>query len=141
MVTSVNGAITSHQVNYKGKEVEKNDKVNISETSDTFEKQGESASIVSKLKKNKDGICKGVLSAILPGLGQVADGRVDAAAGYLVGCYALKNIAKFIVKQNRIVSLSKCGLVTAVVARLATAGLWIANIVNAVNGGKDKKVN
>ncbi len=100
-------------------------------------------------QKQKGGAFKAVASTFIPGLGQFCDGRGKAGALFLGGTVAasLGSRALAISSLNSMAPVEKVGEVIlkssgkakyfgALALGLAATGLWIANIVDAYNGGK-----
>ena len=100
-------------------------------------------------QKQKGGAFKAVASTFIPGLGQFCDGRGKAGALFLGGTVAasLGSRALAISSLNSMAPVEKAGEVIlkspgkakyfgALALGLAATGLWIANIVDAYNGGK-----
>jgi len=132
-ICAINGTSQTYPVSSKGKKLQNAQKVDIPEVQDTFEKQPQ----VVVIKKTGGG-WKGVISAFVPGLGQLADGRLGAAAGYFFGTSALST-ATYIGSVLASAKNPKLGIATALVGGLATLGLWVSNIVDAVKGRKCKE--
>lgn len=102
--------------------------------------------------KQKGGAVKAVASAFVPGLGQFLDGRNKDGAKYLgasVGLGAASTLVSVsmlrkasqaleqgaeTLPKTPVVKIAALGLMG-----LASAGLWIANIVDAYKGGKNAK--
>lgn len=102
-------------------------------------------------EKEKGGTAKGVASAFVPGLGQFIDGRNKEGAKFLGGSVAI-GAASGLLSTSMFKKLSENlangakqmpkvpGTKMAALAALCLAGtaLWIANIVDAYKGGKEK---
>ncbi len=104
--------------------------------------------------KQKGGAVKAVASAFVPGLGQFLDGRNKDGAKYLgasVGLGAASTLVSVsmlrkasqaleqgaeTLPKTPVVKIAALGLMG-----LASAGLWIANIVDAYKGGKNAKAD
>ena len=112
-------------------------------------------------QKTTGKVGKAVASALLPGLGQFTDGRNKEGIGYLVSTVGLSTLgtlgvskywndvfeARHNVPFGRVdlenaaaKSVKKGGLYFGITAMLISAGLWIANIVDAYKGGKKNVV-
>ncbi len=110
-------------------------------------------------QRKTGGSSKAAASCLLPGLGQLCDGRTAAGLGYMgsvattgVTSVALSNSftkdlfeASEASMKNGVFDISKYmskipkgKLYGAIALGLATAGLWIANIVDAYKGNKNK---
>ena len=93
----------------------------------------------TEVQKNKGGGGKAIASTFIPGLGQMCDGRTGTGLKFLGGV-TLAGIASKLAYASAVFAKTNKGLYAGIAAGLAlgltTAGLWIANIVDAYKGGK-----
>ena len=112
----------------------------------------DSVSVVAP-QRQTGGAGKAIASAFIPGLGQFCDGRNKEGAKFMgasvacgLGSLVLKNslardmleISRDAAKVSSLKGSSKFKIAGLLVLGLATTGLWIANIVDAYKGGKNK---
>lgn len=113
---------------------------------------GVSVSVPQVEQKKTGGAGKAVASAFIPGLGQMCDGSTKKGLAYLggvaatgVGAKLLSNsVAKDVLQlmeksgEAAMKGSTKAKWAGALALGLATTGLWIANIVDAYKGNKNK---
>ena len=83
------------------------------------------------------GVAPAVISAVVPGLGQLFDGRPGAAAGAFFGTIGMliASLAGWATVASK-VKHPAAGAAAGIVGVLATVGAYLANIVNAAKGKK-----
>ena len=85
------------------------------------------------------GVAPAVISAVVPGLGQLFDGRPGAAAGAFLGVTgpAVLSLIGFATVSAKL-KHPAFGAAAGIIGALAVAGAYVGNIVNAARGKKSQ---